>query len=47
MPRPFASMVELDSETRGRLEALVRAGCDRASAKDFSGIRVILPWIVP
>ena len=26
MPRPFASMVELDSETRGRLEALVRAG---------------------
>ena len=26
MPRPFASMVELDAETRGRLEALVRAG---------------------
>ena len=26
MPRPFASMVELDSETRGQLEALVRAG---------------------
>src|SRR5512135_2950084 len=26
MPRPFASMVELDPETRGRLEALVRAG---------------------
>ena len=26
MPRPFASMVELDAATRGRLEALVRAG---------------------
>ena len=26
MPCPFASMVELDTETRGRLEALVRAG---------------------
>lgn len=26
MPRPFASIIELDAETRGRLEALVRAG---------------------
>ena len=26
MPRPFASMIVRDAETRGRLEALVRAG---------------------
>jgi hypothetical protein len=22
-------------------------GCDRASANNFSGIRALLPWIVP
>jgi len=25
---------------------VVDAGCDRANAKNFSGIRAILPWIV-
>src|SRR5512135_3319766 len=44
---PAHPVVCLDEASKQLIgEVAIPVGCDRANAKNFSGIRAILPWIV-